>query len=57
MKKYTIIYGEFFRNGTSITKMRHIQCLPKNLKDTVEETIDFGDVWFILDGHAEKTND
>ena len=60
MKKYTIIYAEFHQYGShqnSITLLKHIECLPENLKNTVEETVDFGNVWFILDGHSNQTED
>lgn len=60
MKKYTIIYGEFFQTGNqrnSITRMKHIECFPQDIKSTVEESIDFGDVWFILEGHCIETQD
>jgi len=60
MKKYTIIYAEFFQHGShqnSITHMKHIECLAENLKQAVEETVDFGNVWFLLDGHCKRTKD
>jgi len=60
MKKYTIIYAQLFQTGShqqSITKMLHVECTPKNLKQEVEKTVDFGNVWFILDGHCNETED
>ena len=61
MKKYTVIYADTFQMGShrnSITKMKHIECIPEKLKEEVENNdIDFSNVWFILDGHCEKTKD
>lgn len=60
MKKYTIIYADFFSTGShlnSITKMKHIECEPENLKTEVEKTCDMSAVWFILEGHCEITKD
>lgn len=60
MKKYTIIYGDFFQSGShqqSITKMKHIECLPTELEKEVLKTVDFTNVWFIFDGHCNQTSD
>ena len=58
MKKYTIIYSEFFgyksSNYSSITNMKYIECYEKDLKITVEKEVGWDSVWFILDGHCEK---
>ena len=38
MKKYTIIYSETFTRGShshSLTRMKPIECNPKDLKETV----------------------
>lgn len=58
MKKYTIIYAEFFgSHQDSITFMKHIECEAEKLKQEVEKTVGFGNVWFILDGHCKQTED
>ncbi len=60
MKKYTLIYAEFFNIGShrnSITKMKHIECEPSNLIKEIEKVCDTTAVWFILDGHCEQTKD
>jgi hypothetical protein len=60
MKKYTVIYSEYFQTGSnqnSITKMKHIECVKENLNKTVEEEVGWSNVWFILDGHCEPTSD
>lgn len=60
MKKYTIIYGEFFTTGShssSITQYKYIECEPSLLRITVETEVGWGNVWFIFDGHSEITND
>lgn len=60
MKKYTVIYSDFFQVGShtsSITKMLHVECEPENLKDTVAKEVDWSSVWFVLDGQCEQTKD
>lgn len=60
MKKYTVIYSEYFQTGshqTSITKKKHIECTKENLNKTVEKEVGWDNVWFILDGHCESTSD
>ena len=60
MKKYTVIYAELFNTGShqqSITRMQYIECEPQNLKQEVEVHVDFGNVWFILEGHPIETED
>lgn len=60
MKKYTVIYAEFFQTGShqvSLTKLLYIECLPEELKNETEKTVDFGNVLFILEGHCNQTND
>lgn len=59
MKKYTIIYSEFFQKGShqvGITKKKHIECLPEELKQEVEDKTGWENVWFILDGHCEDAS-
>lgn len=60
MKKYTIIYGEYFQIGshmTSITRFKYIACDPIDLRETVETAVGWDSVWFIFDGHCEQTED
>ena len=60
MKKYTIVYGDYFQYGShtnSITKMKYIECEPLNLKIEIEKTCDMSAIWFILEGHCEQTKD
>ena len=60
MKKYTVIYSEYFQTGryqNSITKKKLIECDKENLNQTVEKEVGWSDVWFILDGHCESTSD
>lgn len=60
MKKYTVIYAEFFQIGShqnSITKLEYIECFPEFIKDEIEKFVSMGNVWFILEGHCNQTND
>lgn len=60
MKKYTVIYAEYFQSGShrnAITKMVHIECEPENLKSEIEKTCDISAVWFVFDGHCQLTKD
>lgn len=55
MKKYTVIYGEFFGRGEikgSVTKFEYIECFDNELQNLVEEQFGWGNVWFIFQGHC-----
>lgn len=60
MKKYTVIYSEYFQCGShrnSITRMAHIECEAENLKAEIEKTCDITAVWFVFEGHCQITKD
>lgn len=58
MKKYTVVYAIFYGNyGATMTKFLHIECEPQFIKSEVERHVNFGNVWFIFDGHCEQTED
>lgn len=61
MKKYTIIFSDYFGHGSqrsSIVKIEYIECEPEKLMETIEsKDIDMGSVNFILDGHCVQSED
>lgn len=60
MKKYTIIYGDYFRHGShtsELVKYKYIECEPTNLKTEIEKTCDVSAVWFVFEGHSNETLD
>lgn len=58
MKRYTIIYGEWFNVGSqrhSIVKLMHLET--DDLQTDVQDKIGWENVHFVLDGHCEETKD
>ena len=58
MKKYTIVYGEWWNVGThraSRTAYDHVET--DNLKKLLFDDKYEGNVWFVFDGWPEETKD
>lgn len=57
MKKYTVVYGDYFQTGSHtncVTRYRHIE--GNSVEEALElAKIDWEDVWFIFDGHCTET--
>lgn len=57
MKKYTVIYGDFFKIGSnvsSVTKHEHIECEESELQKYIEDKFGWGNVWFLFEGHCKS---
>lgn len=58
MKKYTIVYGEWFNRGSlrhSITHYDHVET--DNLKEILDQDKYNGNIWFVFEGHCQETKD
>jgi hypothetical protein len=58
MKKYTIVYGEWFNRGSmrsSLVRFDHVET--DNLTELVKQEKYERNIWYIFDGHCKETED
>ncbi len=48
---YTIVFEK-----DSIVEPKHIECLPEDLNKTIETSVGWSSVWFVLEGHCKIVN-
>ena len=59
MKKYTVVYGDWFQVGShrnSVTHFKQVEGM--SVKEAIESVgLEPTDVWFVFDGHCQETKD